>query len=50
MEIGSLLSNLGLGLSVAYGIVQDHRGWIEVESTPRAGSKFTVFLPLEVKA
>ncbi len=40
----------GLGLSVAYGIVQDHRGWIELESRPRAGSTFTVFLPLEVAA
>jgi signal transduction histidine kinase len=40
----------GLGLSVAYGIVQDHGGWIELESTPRCGSTFTVFLPGEVAA
>jgi signal transduction histidine kinase len=36
----------GLGLSVAHGIVQDHGGEIGVESTPGAGSSFTVFLPL----
>ncbi len=35
----------GLGLSVAYGIVQDHGGWIEVVSRPDEGSVFTVWLP-----
>jgi len=34
----------GLGLSVAYGIVREHGGWIDVESTPGAGSRFTCFL------
>jgi signal transduction histidine kinase len=36
----------GLGLSVAYGIVRDHGGWIGIESEVGAGSCFTIFLPL----
>jgi signal transduction histidine kinase len=40
------VSGVGLGLSVCYGIVSQHRGSIEVESTPGLGSSFTVVLPL----
>jgi two-component system, NtrC family, sensor kinase len=36
----------GLGLSVAHGIVQEHGGWIEVESVMVKGSRFTVWLPV----
>jgi two-component system NtrC family sensor kinase len=35
----------GLGLSVSYGIIQEHRGWIEVESKVARGSTFAIFLP-----
>jgi len=37
----------GLGLSVALGMIQEHRGWIDVESKLGKGSCFTVYLPLE---
>jgi len=36
----------GLGLSVAYGIVEEHRGRIEVESQVGVGSDFKVYLPV----
>lgn len=40
----------GLGMSIAYGIVRDHGGTIEVESRPGAGTQIRVRLPIETAA
>jgi two-component system, NtrC family, sensor kinase len=40
----------GLGLSVTYGIIQEHAGKIRVESDPGAGTTFALDFPLSRKA
>ena len=37
----------GLGLSVAYGIINEHKGWIEVESELNKGCTFSIFIPVD---
>ncbi len=40
----------GLGLSVSYGIIKNHRGNIRVDSTVGAGTTFTIELPVYNKS
>jgi signal transduction histidine kinase len=35
----------GLGLSTVYGIVRQHGGWVEVETTIGTGTTFNVLIP-----
>jgi len=43
-------SGTGLGLSVTYGIVRDHGGFIDVESASAGGAAFRIFLPVDSPA
>jgi len=36
----------GLGLATVFGILEQHRGWIMVESTPGVGATFRAHIPL----
>jgi signal transduction histidine kinase len=40
------VKGVGLGLAVSYGIIQRHRGKIEVQSEEGKGTTFTVYLPV----
>lgn len=40
----------GLGLATAYGIVEQHKGAIKVQSQPGQGAEFSVYLPLTENA
>lgn len=34
----------GMGLSMAYGIIANHKGWIQLESAPGKGTAFAIFM------
>jgi signal transduction histidine kinase len=36
----------GLGLAITYGIIEDHKGKINVESTPGVGTTFSIHFPI----
>lgn len=39
----------GLGLSIVYGIVEQHGGRIDVSTKPGEGTEFRIYLPLAEK-
>ncbi len=41
----STKESTGLGLAVVYGIIQQHKGEIKVESKPNHGTTFIITLP-----
>lgn len=43
-------SGTGLGMSVVWGTIKDHEGYIEVHSTPNVGTTFNLYFPVTRKA
>ncbi len=43
-------SGTGLGMSVVWGVVQDHHGGIDVMSHPGEGTRFEIYFPATTKA
>jgi len=39
----------GLGLAVVYGVVQSHKGFIDLQSVPGEGTTFSLYFPLLMK-
>ncbi len=47
---GARTEGTGLGLSVVYGIVKQHGGFVDVDSEPERGTKFLVYLAADKSA
>ncbi len=39
----TLAQGTGLGLSIVYGIIKEHKGFLNLESTPGKGTEFTIY-------
>ncbi len=44
-----MVKGVGLGLAVSYGIIQRHKGRIEVQSREGEGTTFSIYLPLPIE-
>ncbi|MFW6180146.1 MAG: ATP-binding protein [Spirochaetota bacterium] len=42
-------SGTGLGMALVYGIVKDHRGYLDLRSIPGRGTTFTIYFPVTGK-
>ena len=42
-------SGTGLGMAVVWGTVKDHKGYIDIQSTPGQGTTFTLYFPVTRK-
>ena len=49
-ELGKGGKGTGLGLAIVTAIVKAHGGWVDVESVPGIGSRFTMIIPAKTGA
>jgi two-component system sensor histidine kinase KdpD len=44
----SKTGGLGLGLSIVKGIIESHKGTVQVENVESGGAKFTITIPSDI--